>query len=62
MLAREREADRVRVEAEGRKAMLALADGFEASVRHVVESVGASAKQIEDGAAWCPTRPSRAGN
>ena len=62
MLAREREADRVRVEAEGRKAMLALADGFEASVRHVVESVGASAKQIEMALAWCPTRPSRAGN
>lgn len=49
-LAREREADRIRVEAEGRKAMLALADSFETSVRHVVESVGASARQIEGGA------------
>lgn len=49
-LAREREADRARVEAERREAMLALAAGFEASVRHVVESVGASAKQIEGGA------------
>ena len=49
-LAHEREANRVRVEAERREAMLALADGFEASVRHVVESVGASAKQIEGGA------------
>jgi methyl-accepting chemotaxis protein/CHASE3 domain sensor protein len=49
-LARERESERARLEAEGRKAMLALADSFEASVRHVVESVGASAKQIEGGA------------
>ncbi len=49
-LVREREADRIRVEAEGRKAMLALAAGFEDSVRHVVESVGASARQIEGGA------------
>jgi len=49
-MTREREADRVRVEAERREAMLALADGFEASVRHVVESVGASAMQIEGGA------------
>lgn len=45
-LAREREA----IQAERREAMLALADSFEASVRHVVESVGASAKQIESGA------------
>lgn len=45
-LAREREA----IQAERREAMLALADRFEASVRHVVESVGASAKQIESGA------------
>jgi methyl-accepting chemotaxis protein len=45
-LAREREA----AQAERRQAMLALADSFEASVRHVVESVGASAKQIESGA------------
>lgn len=49
-LAREREADRARIETERRQAMLALADSFEASVRHVVESVGASAKQIEGGA------------
>jgi len=49
-LARERESERARLESEGRKAMLALADSFEASVRHVVESVGASAKQIEGGA------------
>jgi methyl-accepting chemotaxis protein len=46
MLARERET----AMAERREAMLALADQFEASVRHVVESVGASAKQIETGA------------
>ena len=45
-LAREREA----AQADRRAAMLALADSFEASVRHVVESVGASAKQIEGGA------------
>ena len=45
-LAREREAAQM----ERRQAMLALADQFEASVRHVVESVGASAKQIETGA------------
>jgi methyl-accepting chemotaxis protein len=38
------------LEAERREAMLALADSFEASVRHVVESVGASARQIEDAA------------
>jgi methyl-accepting chemotaxis protein len=37
-------------QAERREAMLALAEGFETSVRHVVESVGASAKQIESGA------------
>ena len=49
-LAREREAQRARLDAERREAMLALADSFEASVRHVVESVGASAKQIESGA------------
>ncbi|HYC94884.1 MAG TPA: HAMP domain-containing methyl-accepting chemotaxis protein [Sphingomicrobium sp.] len=49
-LARERESHRIRLEAERREAMLALADSFEASVRHVVESVGASAKQIESGA------------
>ncbi len=49
-LAREREADRVRAETERREAMLALAESFEASVRHVVESVGASARQIEGGA------------
>jgi methyl-accepting chemotaxis protein len=49
-LARERESERARLEAEGRKAMLALANGFEASVRHVVESVGASARLIEGGA------------
>jgi methyl-accepting chemotaxis protein/CHASE3 domain sensor protein len=49
-LAREREADRARLEMEGRQAMLALADGFEASVRHVVENVSASARQIEGGA------------
>jgi methyl-accepting chemotaxis protein len=49
-LAREREAERANIEAERRQAMLALADGFEASVRHVVESVSASAKQIEGGA------------
>jgi methyl-accepting chemotaxis protein len=35
---------------ERKKAMLALADSLETSVRHVVESVGASAKQIESGA------------
>lgn len=45
-LTREREA----IHAERRQAMLALADKFEASVRHIVESVGASAKQIESGA------------
>jgi methyl-accepting chemotaxis protein len=51
-----REAERRELEreqtaqAERRQAMLALADSFEASVRHVVESVGASAKQIETGA------------
>jgi methyl-accepting chemotaxis protein len=49
-LAREREADRARLAMEGRQAMLALADGFEASVRHVVEKVSASARQIEGGA------------
>ena len=49
-LAREREAERARGEAERHEAMLALADSFEASVRHVVESVGASARQIEDAA------------
>ena len=49
-LAREREAERARVEAERHEAMLALADSFETSVRHVVESVGASARQIEDAA------------
>lgn len=38
------------LEAERREAMLALADSFEASVRHIVESVGASARQIEDAA------------
>jgi methyl-accepting chemotaxis protein/CHASE3 domain sensor protein len=38
------------IQAERRAAMLDLADRFEASVRHVVESVGASAKQIESGA------------
>jgi methyl-accepting chemotaxis protein/CHASE3 domain sensor protein len=46
VLAREREA----ALAERRQAMLELADSFETSVRHVVESVGASAKQIETGA------------
>lgn len=46
-LARERDAERARAAAERRAAMLALADGFETSVRHVVESVAASAKQIE---------------
>lgn len=60
-LAREREADRARVEAEGRKAMLALADGFEASVRHVVESVGASAMQIEGGARLVSTTAEQSG-
>jgi methyl-accepting chemotaxis protein len=49
-LARERDAERARAEAERRGTMLALADNFEASMRHVVESVGASAKQIEGGA------------
>lgn len=48
--ARDREADRLRTEAERRAAMLALADSFEASVRHVVDSVGALAQQIEEDA------------
>ena len=47
---REREAERVRAESERRAAMLALADSFEASVRDIVESVGALAQQIEDDA------------
>lgn len=45
--ARDREVERSHAHTERRAAMLALADGFEASVRHVVESVGASARQIE---------------
>lgn len=49
-LAREREAERARSEAERRQAMLALADGFETSVRRVVENVGASARQIKEDA------------
>jgi methyl-accepting chemotaxis protein len=44
MLARDRDAERARAEAERRSTMLALADNFEASMRHVVESVGASAE------------------
>ena len=49
--AERRELDREQALAREREeAMLAVADGFEASVRHVVESVGASAKQIESGA------------
>lgn len=57
MLAREREASL----AERREAMLALADRFEASVRHVVESVGASAKQIESGARQVSTNVEESG-
>ena len=60
-LAREREADRARVELERREVMLALADGFEASVRHVVESVGASARQIEGGARLVSDTAERSG-
>lgn len=49
--AERRELDREQALARERKeAMLALADRLETSVRHVVESVGASAKQIESGA------------
>lgn len=48
--ARDREAERLRAEAERRASMLALADAFEASVRHVVGSVGALAQQIEEDA------------
>jgi len=48
--AREREAERARAEAERRAAMLALADGFESSVRSVVETVSALAEQIESDA------------
>src|SRR5439155_5607787 len=57
MLARERET----ALAERREAMLALADSFEASVRHVVESVGASAKQIESGARTVSTNADDSG-
>ena len=48
--ARERESERNRAETERRSAMLALADGFETSVRSVVETVGALAEQIENDA------------
>jgi len=49
--AERRELEREQTLAHERKAaMLALADSLETSVRHVVESVGASAKQIESGA------------
>src|SRR6266550_4223654 len=49
--AERRELDREQALAREREqAMLAVADSFEASVRHVAESVGASAKQIESGA------------
>lgn len=61
-LAREREADRARAEAERRQTMLELADGFEASVRHVVESLGASAKQIEGGARLVSENVAQSGN
>jgi len=44
---REREAERKRAEGERRAAMLSLAAGFEASVRDVVERVGALAQKIE---------------
>lgn len=48
--ARDREAERVRADNERRGAMLALADIFETNVRHVVDSVGALAEQIEQDA------------
>lgn len=48
--ARDRESERVRADNERRAAMLALADIFEANVRHVVDSVGALAEQIEQDA------------
>jgi len=44
---REREAERVRASGERRMAMLSLAANFEASVRGVVERVGAVSRQIE---------------
>jgi methyl-accepting chemotaxis protein len=61
MLARDRDAERARAEAERRSTMLALADNFEASMRHVVESVGASAKQIEGGARLVSTTSADSG-
>ncbi len=61
MLAKERDAERARAEAERRGAMLTLAENFEASMRHVVESVGASARQIEDGARLVSTTAHESG-
>ncbi|ATE65041.1 methyl-accepting chemotaxis protein [Rhizorhabdus dicambivorans] len=47
---RDREAERLKAEGERRESMLKLADVFETSVRHVVDSVGALARQIEEDA------------